>query len=87
VDRNSTLSQIGFQLYVSNTAAVLPVALEQASGPFPRWRIPDVNSRIPRGLQKIYVVDINEPFTLALVRDVDEDFPLFLREHLNAFQA
>jgi hypothetical protein len=79
VDRNSTFSQIGFQLHTSN-AATLPVALEQISGPFPRWRIPDIDSRVPRGLQKIYIADINEPFTLALVRDVEEDFPLLLRE-------
>jgi hypothetical protein len=78
VDRHSTLSQIGFQLYTSD-ATVLPVVLEQTSGPFPQWRIPNINSRVPRGVQKIYVADINTPFTLALVRDVDEDFPLLLR--------
>jgi hypothetical protein len=80
VDGNSTLSQIGFQIHTSNSA-VLPVALEQTSGPFPRWKIPNINSRVPQGVQKIYVVDINEPFTLALVRDVDDDSPLVLREH------
>jgi hypothetical protein len=80
VDRNSTLSQIGFQIHTPNSA-VLPVALEQTSGPFPRWRIPNINSRVPQSVQKIYIADINEPFTLALVRDVDDDFPLLLREH------
>jgi hypothetical protein len=80
VDKNSTLSQIGFLIHTSNSA-VLPVALEQTSGPFPRWKIPNINSRVPQGVQKIYVADINEPFTLALVRDVDDDSPLVLREH------
>jgi hypothetical protein len=79
VDRNSTFSQIGFQLYTPNSVTPSMV-LEQISGPFPRWRIPTIGSRVPRGLQKIYVADIKEPFTLALVRDVEEDFPLLLRE-------
>jgi hypothetical protein len=84
LDRNSTFSQIGFQIHASNSA-VLPVALEQTSGPFPRWRIPNINSRVPEGVQKIYVADINDPFTLTLVRDVDEDFPLLLRERSLGF--
>jgi hypothetical protein len=79
VNPTSTFSQIGTQLRTSD-AATLPVALEQIPGPFPRWKIPNIDSRVPRGLQKIYVVDMNEPFTLALVRDVEGDLPLLLRE-------
>lgn len=79
MDRSTALSQIGFRLQTSNTT-ILPVALEQTSGPFPRWRIPSIDSRIPPGLQRVHVADISEPFTLALVRDTGEDFPLLLSE-------
>jgi hypothetical protein len=77
VDENSTLSQIGFLLYRSG-ARTLPVALEQTCGPFPKWSIPNINSSMDRGARKVYVADITEPFTLALVRDVGEDFPLLI---------
>lgn len=79
-----TFGKIRRQLDMSSNA-ILPMALEQISGPFPRWGIPDPGLRVPRGLQKIYVVDILEPFTLALVRDVEEDFPLHLREFSPCF--
>jgi hypothetical protein len=77
VDENSTLSQIGFLLY-SADRKTLPVALEQTCGPFPKWNIPNISSSIDRGSRKVYIADITEPFTVALVRDVKEDFPLLI---------
>ena len=57
------------------------MALEQTYGPFPEWSIPNIASNIDRGSRKVYITDITEPFTLALVRDVAEDFPLLIRKH------
>jgi hypothetical protein len=79
INENSTFRQVGLQLY-SPDRPTLPVALEHICGPFPQWRVPHVDARVPRSLQKIYVVDINEPFTLALVRGIEGDSPLLLRE-------
>jgi len=79
INSGSTFIQVGFQLY-SSGANILPVALEQTYGPKPRWRIPKPNTKIPHGIQKIYVVNIQEPFTLALVRSIQMDTPLVVRE-------
>jgi hypothetical protein len=79
MDENTTLSQIGFSLYTPDTRT-LPVALKQTCGPFPKWSIPNVRSKIDRGTGKVYIADITEPFTVALVRDVKEDFPLLIRK-------
>jgi hypothetical protein len=72
---------IGLLLYASDLETGLSVALKQKCGPFPKWSIPkEFDSKMGPGLKKIYVADITEPFTLALVRDVDEDFPLAIRK-------
>jgi hypothetical protein len=85
IDENTTLGLIGLLLYASDMKTGLSVALEQKSGPFPKWSIPkEFDSKIDPGLKKIYVADITEAFTLALVRDVDEDFPLPIREFFHS---
>jgi hypothetical protein len=82
IGEKSTFGGISAQLYSAGESA-LPVALEQISGPYPRWRIPKVTTKVPRSLQKLYIADISKPFTLALVRGVDGDHPLLIGDVIN----
>jgi hypothetical protein len=52
--------------------------LEESFGPQPCWRYPDDNSKIPRTVNTLYLVDRNRPFVLALLRTEYDDRPLLI---------
>jgi hypothetical protein len=52
--------------------------LEQCFGPWPYWRYPNETEMVPQTIRKIYLVDSNKAFTIALLRTEDDDRPLIL---------
>ncbi|PVF95660.1 hypothetical protein CPB86DRAFT_787785 [Serendipita vermifera] len=50
--------------------------LEESFGPWPSWKFPDDNAKIPHTVHVLYLVDRNRPFVLALLRTEYDDRPL-----------
>jgi hypothetical protein len=54
------------------------VLLAETFGPWPCWRLPQVDAIIPPLINTVYIVDLRKPFVIALLRTEMEDLPLLI---------